>query len=101
MLYIDFGDFLKNSGINPLFLPKRLRGADHENSDIIDNPADVIRDPSGRVRGVRALFESEDLEFGFLTTSLRSCAHSCRISANDNEPFFSHNEAPSGGQDLC
>ena len=46
---IHGSDAVINPGVDVLFFPKYLRGPDDEGIQSIDNPADVVRDPSGGV----------------------------------------------------
>jgi hypothetical protein len=60
-LEIDFLDFVKRARIDVLFVAEDLRCTGDERIDVVDNLADVIGYPSGRVGSVRAAFEGHDL----------------------------------------
>jgi len=44
---VDYGNPVANPGVNILFFPESLRGADDQRFYGIDNPADVVGKPSG------------------------------------------------------
>jgi hypothetical protein len=51
---IDLRHFVQNSHVDSIPLPELFRGTDNELFFCVDDPADVIRDPSGGKGGVRA-----------------------------------------------
>jgi hypothetical protein len=54
---------MENSDINPVTLPKLFRCADNERFSIVDNPADIVWNPSGGKRGVWTPLENDNLKF--------------------------------------
>ena len=79
-------------GVDSLFLPKGFRGTNDQRVDVIDNPADVIGDRSGGIRGMGAFFKSLDFQLRAQTPGLRSRAHPRGISSDYNQSFFGHLE---------
>ena len=67
---INLLDFMKNSDVNPVPLPKLLRGADYERFFLVDNPADIVGDPSGGKRGMGAALEGDNLQLGIAAFGL-------------------------------
>jgi hypothetical protein len=81
---VYFHDLVESSSVNILLLLKSLRCTGDQRLNVVDNPADVVGDPSGGIRGVRASLEGNDLQFRPLPTGLRGRTHSRRITANDH-----------------
>jgi hypothetical protein len=50
------------AGVDVLLFPKGLWVAGDELFDVVDDTADVVRDPSSRIRGVRAALKGDDLQ---------------------------------------
>jgi hypothetical protein len=90
LLEIDGGDAVMNPSVNVLLFSKDLRRADDQWIQCIDNPADVIGEPSGGIGSVRALFKGNDFPVRFLPADLGRRAHSSGIAANDNQSFTGH-----------
>jgi hypothetical protein len=72
---------MKDAGIDPL-LPEGFGRADHQRLGIIDNPADVVRKGSSRIRSVGALFQRDNFKVRTLPASLGSGAHAGRITTD-------------------
>jgi hypothetical protein len=87
---IDFFDFMADADIDPLFLPECFRSPDNERIFIVDNPADIVGNPSGGIRYVRAPLENDDLKVRTATFGLGGGAHPRRIAADNNQPFRGH-----------
>jgi hypothetical protein len=75
---------MESTNIDALFLPEYLRSASYKSLDIVDNPADVIREPSSRVGSVRTALKADNLHVRPLATGLRGRAHSRCVAADDN-----------------
>jgi len=75
---------MKGAGINVLVRPESLRGADDKRLRIVDNPADVVGDPSSGVGGVRAPLEGQYLQLRPPSPGLRGGAHPRRVAADDH-----------------
>jgi hypothetical protein len=75
---------VERSSVNVLLLPKSLRCAGDQRLNVVDNTADVVGDPSGRIRRVRASLKGNDLQFRPPPTGLRGGTHPRCITANDN-----------------
>src|SRR5262245_61017091 len=86
---------MQNARIDVLLLTKRLRCTSDQLSRVVDNLADIVRDPSGGVRGVRAALEGNDFKLGSSPTGLRCRTHPRRIATDNHESFCSHKEFPS------
>ncbi len=54
---------------------------------VLDEPADVVRDPARRVRGVRPALERDDLEVGVAAARDARGAHPGGVAADDREPL--------------
>ena len=61
---VDGLDFMERACIDVLLVAERLGGTRNQCLNIVDNLADVIGNPSGRVGCVRTALKSDDLEFG-------------------------------------
>jgi hypothetical protein len=85
---------MADSGIDPIAFPKFLRGADNEFFFRVDNPADVIRNASGGIGGVRAPLKDDDVQLGPMTLCLGGGAHSRCIAADNNQSFLGHDFTP-------
>jgi len=72
---------MEDAGIDSLFA-EGFRRADHQRLGIIDNPADVVRKGSSRIRGVGALFQRDNFQVRTLPASLGSGAHAGRIATD-------------------
>jgi hypothetical protein len=59
---VDFRDLMKGSGVNVPLFPEFFRCDGDEGLEVVDDTADVVRDASGRVRGVRASLEDNDFQ---------------------------------------
>lgn len=57
-------DFMENPNVNPVPLPKCFRSADDERFFLVDNPADIVGDPSGGIGGMGAALEDNNLQLG-------------------------------------
>jgi len=75
-------------GVDILFFPEGPGRADDQRRRRIDNLADVIGKPSGRIGGVRAFFESDDFPVRFLAADLGSGAHAGGIAADYDQSFL-------------
>jgi hypothetical protein len=82
--------------VDPIPLPKSFRGADYQSIFLVDNPADIVGNPSGGIGRVRASLENDNLQVGTPTSGLRRRTHSRGISADDDKFFFSHGLLSSG-----
>jgi hypothetical protein len=81
---------VQDSDIDPILLPEFFRRANNERFFLVDNPADIVGDPSGGKGTVRASLEDDDFQLGPAALCLRGSAHPCCIAADDNQPFFGH-----------
>jgi len=77
-------------GVDILFFPEDLRGADNQRRQRIDNLADVIGKPSGGIGSVGAFFESDDFPVRFLAADLGCGAHAGGIAADHHQSFLRH-----------
>ena len=87
---IDLLHLMQNSYIDTILLPELFRGAYNELFFLVDNPADVIGNPSGGKGGVGAPLEDDDVQLGPAAPCLRSGAHPRGIAADDDQFFFDH-----------
>jgi hypothetical protein len=87
---VNFLDFMADADVDPLPLPKLFRRADYKCIFPVDNPADIVGDPSGGIGGVGASLENDDLQVGTAPSGLGCGAHPCRIAADDDKPFVGH-----------
>jgi len=81
---------VENSRVDSIPLPELFRGTDNEFFFRVDNPADVVGNPSGGKRGVWAPLEDDDIQLGPATLCLGGSAHPRSIAADDNQFFFGH-----------
>jgi len=79
-----------NPHVDAIPLPELFRGPDNQFFFRVDNPADVIRDPSGGKRGMGTPFEDDDVQLGTMPFCLGGGTHSRGITADDNKSFFGH-----------
>jgi hypothetical protein len=79
--------------IYSILITKLFRGADNKFFFLVDNPADVIGNPSGGKRGVWASLENDDIQLGAAALCLRGGAHSRSITADDYQSFFDHDDS--------
>ena len=86
---------MADADIDPLPLPKLFRRADNQCFFFVDNPADIIGDPSGGIGGVRASLENDDIQVGSTAFGLGCGAHPRGIAADDDKPFLGHGFASS------
>jgi hypothetical protein len=94
-LEVDFGDLMVDAGINIPLLPEDFRGQGNEGMYIVDNPADVVGNPSRGIRGMRGAFKDDDLQVRSQTAGLRSRAHPCGVPADNHQSLSSHMDSPS------
>jgi hypothetical protein len=83
---------VEDTRVDILLLAEGLWRASDQCVNVVDNLADVVGNPSGGVRSVGATLEGDDLKIRSLPTCLRCRAHTCRIAADDDKPFFRHSE---------
>jgi hypothetical protein len=55
---------MKNSDVNPVPLPKLFRRTDNERFFPVDNPADIVGNPSGGKGGMRAALKNDNFQLG-------------------------------------
>jgi hypothetical protein len=84
---------VQNFHVDSIPLPELFRRADNELLFSVDNPADVVRDPSGGKRGVKAPLENDYVQFGTASFCLGGRAHPRGISADNNQSFFGHDSS--------
>ena len=87
---IDLLHLVQDSRVDSVPLPELFRGADNKLFFRVDNPADVIGNPSGGKGGVRAPLKYDDVQLGPAALCLGRCAHPRCIAADDDKPFFAH-----------
>jgi hypothetical protein len=89
---------MANSYVDPITLAELLRRTDDQYLLLVDNPADIVGDPSGGEGGVRAPLENDDFQLGVVAFGLGSGAHPGGIPPDNDESFFFHvvisNELP-------
>ena len=76
--------------VDIVLITKSLRRTSDQRLDVVDNPADVVGDPSGGVGGVGTAFEGDDFKLGPSPTRLRRRAHARRIAADHDKSLSSH-----------
>jgi len=91
---INLSGFMEDTDINTVFVSKYLRCDGYQLPDIIDNLADVVGNTSGGVGRVGSLLEDNDVQLRLNTLCLGGCAHSCRVSTDDNKSFLMHFSDP-------
>ena len=69
-LEVDLGDLMVDAGIDVALLPEGLRGQGNKGLYVVDNPADVVGNPSRGVRGMRAALKDDDLQLRSLPAGL-------------------------------
>ena len=87
---IDHLHLVQDSHVDPILVPEFFRCADNEGFFLVDNPADIVRDPSGGKGGVRASLEDDYFQLGQSTLCLRGRAHPGCIAADDNQLYLGH-----------
>jgi hypothetical protein len=87
---INFLNFMVNSDVNPFPFPKLFRSADNERIFLVDNPADIVGNPSGGIGGMRAALEDDNLQLRTMTFGLCGGAHPCGIAADNNQFCLAH-----------
>jgi hypothetical protein len=90
VLQIDLGDFMQDTGIDAVFIPKFFRRDRYELPDIVDNLADIIGNASGRVGCMGSFLEGYDVQVRLQPFCLGRRAHSGGIPADDNKSFLCH-----------
>jgi hypothetical protein len=90
VLQIDLGDFMQDTGIDAVFIPKFFRRDGNELPDIVDNLADIIGNASGRVGCMGPFLEGYDVQVRLQPFCLGRRAHSGGIPADDNKSFSRH-----------
>jgi hypothetical protein len=55
---------MANSDVNPFPLPKLFRCTDNQRFFPVDNPADIIGNPSGGKGGMRTAFKDYNFQLG-------------------------------------
>lgn len=55
---------MEDSDVNPVPLPELFRCADNERFFLVDNPADIVGDPSGGIGGMGTALEDNNLHHG-------------------------------------
>jgi hypothetical protein len=93
-LQVELGDLVEDAGIDIALLPEGLRGQGNEGMYIVDNPADVVGDPSRRIRGMRAALKDDDLQVRSLPAGLRGSGHPRCITADYHQSLFFHTDVP-------
>src|SRR5688500_4311431 len=84
---VDPRYLVADADVDRLFLAELLWLTDDQRIDVVYDLADEVRDAAGRVRGVMAALECEDLELvgSFELACLRSRAHPRGVPADDHE----------------
>lgn len=90
ILDVDFRDLVKDPGVNISLFPEFFRCDGNEGLQVVDDTADIIGDTSGRVGGVRAALENDNLKILSAAPGLRSRAHSRCIPSDNDKPFLVH-----------
>jgi hypothetical protein len=76
--------------VDSIEFPELFRGTDNEFFFCVDNPADVVGDPSGGKGCVGTPFEDDDIQIGPAALCLGSGAHPGRIASDNDQSFFRH-----------
>jgi hypothetical protein len=87
---VNFDDFMKDTGIDAVFIPKFFRCDGCQLPDIVDNLADIVGNASSRVGSMGSFLEGYNVQFGFQSLCLGGSAHSCSVSPDDYQPFLYH-----------
>jgi hypothetical protein len=90
ILNVDFRDLVKGPGVNVSLFPEFFRCDGDEGLQVVDDTADIVRDASGRVRGVWTALEDDDCQILSVAAGLRGRAHSSRIPSDDDKPLLVH-----------
>jgi hypothetical protein len=85
---IDFDDFMKDAGIDAVFVPKGIRRDGDEPIDVVDNLADIIGNASGRIGRMGSFLEGDNLQIRFEPLCLGRRAHPRCVPADDNKSFL-------------
>jgi len=85
---------VQNPCVDSVLFPELFRGADDKLFFRVDNPADVVGNPSGGKGCVRAPLKYDDVQLGPAALCLGRCAHPRCIAADDDKPFFAHDFSP-------
>ena len=83
--------------VDPVPLPEPLGCADDECILVVDDPADIIGNSSGRIGYVRALLEDDNLKIRAAAFGLGGGAHASCIASYNDEPLGSHVVPPLPG----
>src|SRR5512133_4182861 len=81
---------MQNSHVDAMPLPEFFWSADNQRLFLVDNPADIVGDPSRGKGGVGAALENDNLQFRIAAFGLRGGAHPCCIAADDNQSGCAH-----------
>jgi hypothetical protein len=87
---IDVGDLVEDPGVDAVIVPEFFRCDRDEFADVVDNLADIVRNASGRVRGVGSFFKGDDIQVRPEPFCLGRRTHARRIPADDDESFLCH-----------
>lgn len=94
-LEVELGDLMQDAGIDIALLPEGLRGQGNKGMYVVDNPADVVGDPSRGIRGMRGTLKDDDLQVRSLPAGLRGRAHPRGIAADNHQSLFTHTDSTS------
>ena len=87
---VDLLDLMEHPGVDTVIGFECLRSHRDEGLDVVDNLADVVGDASGRVGGVGASLECNDVQILAQPLCLGGGAHPCGVPADDHEPLLRH-----------
>jgi hypothetical protein len=87
---------MKDAGIDVLPLAKGVRVAGYEGLSVVDNPADVVGDPSSGVGGVGTALKGHDNQARSPPPCLGCRAHPAGVTTYYNEPLFGHDDLLDG-----
>ena len=80
--------------LDAILFPEFFWGANNEFFFRIDDPADIIGDPSGGKRGVGTPLKDDDVQLGPKPLCLGGGAHPRSIPTDNNQSFVGHDFPP-------
>ena len=87
---VDLLDLMEHPGVDAVIGLEFLRCHRDQRFDVVDNLADVVGDASGRVGGMGAFLEGNDVQILAQPLCLGGGAHPCGVPADDHEPLLRH-----------
>ncbi len=87
---VDLAHLVADAGVDAVLLAEHFRRPRHQAVGVVDHLAQVVGQTAGRIRGVRAALENDDLHLRPLTANLGSGAHPGGVAADHDQALFAH-----------